>query len=88
MPNFTALRTRFATSSSERAPKASAIRFSVPNWFVSTGYAEPSTFPKEECRAARLDDAVGNLRDLEIGLHSDAYVGEFARAPECSDELR
>ena len=42
----TALRTRRATSSIVRAPKAIAMRFSVPNWFVSTGNCEPATLVK------------------------------------------
>jgi hypothetical protein len=35
-----------ATASSDGASKAIAMRFSVPNWLISSGRSEPLTFSK------------------------------------------
>ncbi len=59
------LRMRSSTSRSERAPNAIAMRRSLPNWFVSTGKARAVHRAEQQRGAARLDDAVGDLGDLE-----------------------
>ena len=64
-----------ATSSSRSTPNARHMRRSVPNWLISSGSFEPLTFSKRSAGPAGLDDAVGDLRDLEVGVDLGARRG-------------
>ena len=57
-----------AASSSFSTPSARHMRFSVPNWLMRSGCCEPFGFSKRSAGPPRLHHAVGDLRDLEVGI--------------------
>ena len=73
------------TSSSDAAPKAMHIRRSVPNWLIRSGCEETSDVLEQQRGAAGLDDAVVDLRDLELGIDLGGDANELTLALEQRD---
>ena len=74
-----------ATASRLSAPNARHMRRSVPNWLMSSGRSEPLTFLK---RHAGLDDAVGDLGDLEVRVDLGLDLDQLALPLEQVDPGR
>ena len=75
-----------AASSSFSTPSARHMRRSVPNWLMRSGCFEPSLL-EEQRRPARLDDAIGDLGDLEVGVDLGGDALQLALALEERDPL-
>ena len=54
------------------------MRFSVPNWLISSGCDGALRVLEQERRPAGLDDAVDDLRDLEVGVDLGGDADELA----------
>ena len=67
-----------ATASRLGAPKARHMRRSVPNWLMRSGRSEPFTFVKRSAGPPCFDDAVGDLRDLEVRVDLGLDLDQLA----------
>ena len=76
-----------ATSSRRSTPNARHMRRSVPNWLIRSGWRRALDLLEQERRPARLDDAVGDLGDLEIGVDLGRDADELTLALEERDPL-
>ncbi len=63
------------------------MRRSVPNWLISSGSDDPRTLRKSSAGPAGLDDAVGDLADLEVRIDLGRDLDQLSLAPEQVDPL-
>ena len=63
------------------------MRRSVPNWLISSGSSAPLRVLEEQRRSAGLDDAVDDLRHLELRVDLGGDADELAFALEERDPL-
>ena len=59
----------------------------MPNWLIRSGSAEPFDPLEQERRPTRLDDPVGDLGDLEIGVDLGRDANELILTLEQRDPL-
>jgi hypothetical protein len=71
---------RSATSSRERAPKAIAMRRSRAELVGQDRKLRTRYVAEEQRGTAGLDDAVGDLGDLEVRIHGRVDLDELVRA--------
>ena len=76
-----------AASSSVSTPNAMHMRFSVPNWLMSSGCSRALGLLEQQRRAAGLHDAIGDLGDLEVGVGLRGDPSQLALALEERDPL-
>ncbi len=74
-----------AASSSDSTPSARHILRSVPNWLIRSGSSEPLGALEQKGRTARLDAAIGDLGDLQIGIDLGGDAGQLALPLEQGD---
>ena len=67
-----------ATSSSRSTPSARHMRRSLPNWLIRSGRREPLTLRKSSAGPSGLHHAIGDLGDLEVGIHLGVDLDELA----------